>query len=73
MDEHWQIRVRERAYVIWDREGRPEGEAERHWLLAEQELRGERTEDAARRSPEAPGEEKGSENLDLTVMGSILP
>jgi hypothetical protein len=34
-------RVRERAYAIWEREGRPEGGAERHWSQAEQELRAE--------------------------------
>jgi Protein of unknown function (DUF2934) len=30
MDEAWQRRVRERAYALWEREGRPEGHAERH-------------------------------------------
>jgi hypothetical protein len=28
-------RVRELAYFLWLEEGRPEGEAERHWLAAE--------------------------------------
>ena len=28
-------RVREIAYLIWEEEGRPDGEAERHWLAAE--------------------------------------
>lgn len=28
-------RVRERAYAIWEHEGRPEGQAERHWRMAE--------------------------------------
>jgi DNA-binding response OmpR family regulator len=32
-------RVRERAYAIWEREGRPYGQAERHWFSAEEELR----------------------------------
>ena len=27
--------VRRRAHVIWEREGRPDGRAERHWLAAE--------------------------------------
>jgi hypothetical protein len=39
MDEAWRQKVRERAYAIWEREGCPEGQAERHWLMAEQELR----------------------------------
>jgi DNA-binding response OmpR family regulator len=34
-------RVQERAHAIWEREGRPEGEAERHWAVAEAELRAE--------------------------------
>jgi DNA-binding LytR/AlgR family response regulator len=30
--------VRRRAYAIWEREGRPEGEADRHWSMARKEL-----------------------------------
>ena len=30
--------VRHKAHAMWEREGRPEGQAERHWLAAEQEL-----------------------------------
>ena len=26
--------IRERAYLIWEREGRPEGRAEEHWQSA---------------------------------------
>jgi hypothetical protein len=40
-DEAWEQRVRERAYAIWEREGRPEGGAERHWTMAEMELKAE--------------------------------
>ena len=32
-EEVWEVRVRERAYAIREREGRPEGTAEWHWLL----------------------------------------
>lgn len=32
--------VRRRAHVIWERQGRPDGQAEGHWLAAERELRG---------------------------------
>ncbi len=35
LDEH---RVRERAYEIWEEEGRPEGRAVDHWLRARWEL-----------------------------------
>jgi len=60
-EEVWEVRVRECAYAIWEREGRPGAAAERHWLLAEAELR-----TLAPPRP-APGE------LDMTVMGNILP
>lgn len=30
--------VQERAYEIWEREGRPEGQEMNHWLRAEQEI-----------------------------------
>ena len=30
--------VRRRAYAIWKREGQPDGQADRHWSMAEQEL-----------------------------------
>jgi Protein of unknown function (DUF2934) len=32
-------KIRQRAYEIWDREGRQEGRAEGYWLQAERELR----------------------------------
>ncbi|RFC65717.1 MULTISPECIES: DUF2934 domain-containing protein [Mesorhizobium] len=31
-------RIRERAHAIWDREGKPEGAAQRHWQQAEGEI-----------------------------------
>jgi len=31
-------RIRERAHAIWDREGKPEGAAQRHWQQAETEI-----------------------------------
>ena len=34
-------RIAERAYAIYEREGRPEGKHLEHWLRAEQELRGQ--------------------------------
>jgi DNA-binding response OmpR family regulator len=41
-------RVRQRAYAIWEREGRPEGRAEGHWAMAaEEELRAEEQVHAA--------------------------
>lgn len=31
-------RIRERAHAIWDREGKPDGAAQRHWQQAEGEI-----------------------------------
>ena len=41
MDAGWEDRVWARAYVLWGREGRPDGSAERHWASAEEELQTE--------------------------------
>ena len=38
MDNALKARIRERAYEIWNAAGCPEGEAERHWLMAEREV-----------------------------------
>ncbi|MBB3655287.1 hypothetical protein FHX15_000486 [Rhizobium sp. BK650] len=43
MTDRNEDRVRERAYAIWEEEGRPDGEDLRHWSTAEAELRGETT------------------------------
>ncbi|HEY7384966.1 MAG TPA: DUF2934 domain-containing protein [Beijerinckiaceae bacterium] len=40
MQDVRQEKVRERAYQIWEREGRQDGRAEEHWSQAEQELAG---------------------------------
>ena len=37
-------KIRERAYEIWNREGRQDGRADEHWLQAERELGGSRAE-----------------------------
>ena len=39
--------IAERAYLIWEQTGRPEGRALEHWLQAEAEM--------ARPTPAAPG------------------
>jgi hypothetical protein len=33
-DRSWEQAIREKAYLIWEREGRPEGRAEYHWRFA---------------------------------------
>lgn len=39
--------IRDRAYVIWEREGRPHGRDQDHWLQAAWELAGEEAKAAA--------------------------
>ncbi len=34
--------IRERAYDLWDRNHRPDGQEVRFWLMAERELKAER-------------------------------
>ena len=41
MLENREHAVRERAYAIWERDGRPEGKKLDHWLQAEAEIRTE--------------------------------
>ena len=65
-------KVRERAYAIWEREGRPEGQAERHWAQVEEELRAEeRGADASAAAPSPDVERVG--HRDLLTMGIVLP
>jgi hypothetical protein len=48
-------RVRERAYRIWEEQGRPEGRQEEHWRQAEIEIEDARTRTLSPRgTPEIP-------------------
>ena len=66
MDEGWEKKVRERAYVIWEQQGHPEGRAERFWQMAERQLLGE---------GHRPGEEadraRADEIVDVAVEESF--
>jgi DUF2934 family protein len=39
IDPNLMARIRQRAYEIWEDEGRPEGRARIHWVRAEAEFR----------------------------------
>lgn len=48
-----------RAYLIWEREGRPHGRQEEHWRLAEAEIRTERApKSRAKAKPSTPKTKK---------------
>ncbi len=57
-------RIRQRAYEIWEQEGRPQGEDMRHWLQAFQEIAaGADTDSQPARKPRAkkdPGSAKAA-------------
>lgn len=38
-DDERDARIAERAYQLWEEDGRPEGLAEEHWMRAERESR----------------------------------
>lgn len=40
IDDH---QVRERAYELWEKDGRPEGAEEKYWRLAQEQLEAEAT------------------------------
>jgi hypothetical protein len=50
MDNEREELIRRRAYAIWEQEGRPDGQHQRHWEQAAREMQGpERRETAPRR------------------------
>jgi hypothetical protein len=53
MDQNVERRIRDRAYSIWEEEGRPAGRDIEHWLRAAQEIAAMAGKNAA--SPEAQG------------------
>ncbi len=38
MGNERELRIRERAHEIWEREGRPDGHDQQHWELASREI-----------------------------------
>ena len=51
IDPHLMARIRQRAYELWEDEGRPEGRDRIHWLRAEAEFR----ESLSAGRPASPG------------------
>ncbi|APG93150.1 DUF2934 domain-containing protein [Sinorhizobium americanum] len=64
-------RIRERAYEIWEREGRKHGDHERHWEEAEAELRKEESGiESSRRSSDPSDGQETAERMSETVSPS---
>lgn len=49
-------KVRERAYELWEKDGRPEGSEEFYWRLAQEQLESEATRQATDDAWPAKGE-----------------
>lgn len=58
-EEHSE-QIRQLAYEIWEREGRPEGKESEHWQQAEREIRERMAGNSAGREEEPVGNEKRS-------------
>lgn len=52
--------IRDRAYLIWEREGRPHGRHLDHWLQAHWELLGEAAKQTATPAAKAPAKKRAS-------------
>ena len=73
MEAEREDEVRARAHAIWEREGRPEGGAERHWAQAEAELRAEGDGRAGAPAVEAVGTAAGAEGAAGPEGGAERP
>lgn len=49
--------IRRRAYAIWEQEGRPDGQHQRHWEQAAREMQGSETQGPETQGPETQGPE----------------
>jgi hypothetical protein len=56
-------RIREAAYCLWEEEGRPEGQARRHWATAAQRIDAEDLKDAR----SAPESDESAEQMALAT------
>ncbi|MGY2048469.1 DUF2934 domain-containing protein [Methylobacterium sp. JK268] len=67
--DHFENSIRERAYALWERDGRTMGQDEHYWSLAEQELRsGADAMVAASRKPRAKAAPKAPSEVVAEVL-----
>ncbi|PII38392.1 hypothetical protein T190_20940 [Sinorhizobium meliloti CCBAU 01290] len=62
MDNEREELIRRRAYAIWEQEGRPDGQHQRHWEQAAREMQGPEMQGPEMQgpemqAPEMPGQE----------------
>jgi len=68
MSDHDRNRISERAYALWEEEGRPDGGALDHWAQASQEI-----EEQRRAVPEAPLSPEILQELEKTDGPDKIP
>jgi hypothetical protein len=56
MSDQHRNRVEQRAYELWEREGRPEGRHDHHWAEAERQIAAEGGDAGAGQAQPAPGD-----------------
>ncbi|YCI05488.1 DUF2934 domain-containing protein [Ensifer sp. D2-11] len=52
MDNEREELIRRRAYAIWEQEGRPDGQHQRHWEQAAREMQGPEMQGSEMQGPE---------------------
>ena len=67
-----ELRIRERAHVIWEREGRPEGRATAHWQMAAAEIAAEASAKPAGKAPRAKAA-RAAANGEATAKAEVAP
>ncbi len=74
MADDRQERIRQRAYAIWEREGRRDGDHERHWHMAAGEIDAEDAGRAAKpaRKPAAPRKAAATPAKDAKVAPAAV-
>ena len=60
MDNERHRLIRDKAYEMWERDGRPEGQADRHWLEAEVQVRPGTGSPSGADSPSGAGSPAGA-------------
>lgn len=68
--DHTEHQVRERAYYIWEGEGRVHGHADAHWLRAEAEFRID-TAPALAKSAKAPAKKAAKTTADAPSVKAV--
>ncbi len=57
--DHKEQRIREAAYHLWEKDGRPAGQADRHWEMARKIAEDAERQQAAPPAPKANGAPAG--------------